>query len=435
MKTKYHEFYLKTKKNMNNNKQFILVLTTALVFNFQNVFAQMRCVNSAEAYIETDIKQAKYEIDKAALHPETSNHPKMWFYKGAIYTRIIESEDKELKTENKDAALKAGEALVKFYSFPKKDVDKYKDEADIYIQNAAFACYNVAGQLSNEKGNLQQVEKYMGIVQKLIDADKLATEPKLEGKLSYERTYLMCLASAQKDSALDKEILYLDKLANSKYKDIVIFLRLSEIYLKKGDYAKATEYLNLGKTKYEDFKAEILKYEINIDIEQGKTEDLILKLNQAVANNPEDALNYFNRGLTYHQLILNAKEKKEKPKYYYLQAYADYEKSLTLDPNNNECIFNTGYLLLDSANSIFDKANALDNASEKLKLAELYKPTYKLAVEKLEIIRLSGERTGSQLVSLLNIMRNASKKAGDSAAASKYNQLYIEAKEALKNQQ
>ncbi|NQW43563.1 MAG: hypothetical protein HQ463_09055 [Bacteroidetes bacterium] len=405
----------------------ILSLVAAFMLNTTEIFAQKKLVNSAETGYSSDIVQAKYDIDKAALHPETINSPQMWYVKGAVYTIIAESEDAKVRALDKEAAFKGGEALNKFFSFSAPEIKRYKDAALSFVPSAAINCYNASQEASSIKDNFTQVENYVTFVQNLVKIDD-ANDRKLEGKISIEKTYIICLNSAQLDSLEDKQIVYLEKLTNSSYKDASIFLNLANIYTKKDQYDKALEVLKAGRLKFEDQASEFLKYEINIDIERGNSVGLIQKLNTAIAEKPSDAIYYFNRGVTYQVLKEKQLEKKESTTYYFSQAFNDYAKALTMDENNVEYNFNMASILVDSANSVFDKAINEENIVSKKALTDIYKVVYKQAIEKMEIVRLSGEKSGQDLLTILKLMRGLSKKIADTPNTQKYNTLYNEQK-------
>ncbi len=387
--------------------------------------AKIRNVANAMSSDPVNINTAQYYIDQAYENSETSNSVDMWCWRGIVYS-FIGNSDTSISNMDKNAAYKSGEAFAKYFGFPAESRETYKDDANRYYTGAAILCFNKGYNLSLEKGNLEEVKKYMGFVEVILnnDADK-----QLEANnLTLPKIYTIILQAAQSDSNQVEEINYLNKLsAIPKYNNAYVFIRLSEIYTEKKEYDKALEVLRKGKEKIPSKSNDFLNAEISLEIDRNNISSLIAKFNEGIQQDPENAIYYYNRGTTYSMLRNKETEDNvEKHKYYYKQAWMDFTKCLELDPGNGDANFNFASLMVDSANYVYDQISK-NPANE-----ELSNKLYRAALDKLELIRQSGSRKDGELVDMLRTMKSICAKMHDEENRRKYSKMYIEEKEKLK---
>ncbi len=409
----------------------ISLIIALITVSIQLTTAQNSMLSSAESSLEgNDLRQAKFYIDKAAKHSETENSPRMYYLRGVILTFIAASDNAEINKLDLDAAYNACESLVKFFDFSEAERKKYNEDAVGSIANAVIVCFNEALNKTQIPNNFNQVEKYTDICLKLIDIDN-KNKKDLFGKISAEKTYKLCREAAFKDSLTDKELYYIDKLIAKDYNDVFYYLRAAEIYTERKDYDKAISYLDKGKKRFPEKASEFLKYEINIEISRDNVPQLLNKFNQSIASDPNNSSYYLYRGIVYQRIIDNENKNHSNRTVYFAQALNDYRKAVELDDYCTDCKANEASILLDSANWVYNKMLDEHDPAEAAKLKGIADNAYRLVIDKFELIRQGGSKTGSELLEILNVLRKISKRVGEVAKAGEYNKMYNEQKERL----
>ncbi|MDI1233231.1 MAG: hypothetical protein PSX81_02990 [bacterium] len=408
---------------------------TLLLLNVHSVSAQVNKIKSVRNIMnsgqDVNITTAKYNIDLAYENAQTSNSVDMWCWRAIVYSYIGYNTDTSISNMDIDAARKSGQSFKKYYEFSEQERSSTQDEANSYILMSGILCFNKALNLSNENDKFNEVKEYMGYVENIMKNDEkgqLAAQ-----NLTLAKVYLILLQSAQKNNLVDEEIYYLNQLvATPKYFNAYIYIRLSEIYSEKKEYDKALDILAKGKEKIPASTSDFLNAEITIEIERDHITALIAKFNEGIAQDPENAIYYYNRGTTYSMLKNKDVENEVTPsKYYFSQGLNDFKKAIELDPSNQDASFNEASLLVDSANFVYrlkSKFPEKYDFYEKLSIS-----IYKQALEKLELIRQTGLRKDAELIDMLKTMRSICSKIGDEDGRKKYNEMYKEEENKLRN--
>ena len=419
---------------MKMNRIIAGLFVTLCLLNVQTLNAQVskiKAVRNLMSSQEVNITTAKYNIDLAYENAQTSNNVDMWCWRAIVYSYIGYSTDTAISNMDLNAARKAGESFTKYYQFSEEERANTVDEAKNYYLIGGILCFNKALALSNEKGKFTEVKEHMGYVENIM---KIDAEGLLAGQnLTNAKVNLILLQSAQKDNLAEEEIYYLNQLiAAPKYFNAYVFIRLSEIYSQKKEYEKALETLAKGKEKIPANTSDFLNAEITLEIERNQIESLIAKFNEGIAQDPENAIYYYNRGTTYSMLKNNEVEAKIEPgKYYFSQGLKDFRKALELDPSNQDASFNEASLLVDSANFVYRLKSKFPDKYDYFE--KLSKDIYKQALDKLELIRQSGTKKDNELIELLKTMRSICSKIGDEEGRKKYNDLFKEEDSKLQN--
>lgn len=382
---------------------------------------KIKAVRNLMSSQEVNITTAKYNIDLAYENAQTSNSVDMWCWRAIVYSYIGYSTDTAISNMDLDAARKSGESFLKYYQFSDEERASTQDEANNYYLMSGILCFNKALNLSAEKGKFSQVKEYMSYVENIMKHD--ANEQLAGQNLTMAKVYLILLQSAQKDGLVDEEITYLNQLiALPKYYNAYVFIRLSEIYSERKDYDKALDVLAKGKEKIPANTSDFLNAEISLEIERNHITELIAKFNEGIAQDPENAAYYYNRGTTYSMLKnKEVEDKVEPPKYFFSQGLKDFRKALELDPSNQDASFNEASLLVDSANYVYRLKNKFPDKYDYYE--KLSKEIYKQALDKLELIRQSGIKKDSGLLEMLKTMRSICSKIGDEEGRKKYDDL------------
>lgn len=110
---------------------------------------------------------------------------------------------------------------------------------------------------------------------------------------------------------------------------------------------------------------------VNYYLQKKDYDNAFSTINEAIANEPDNAQFYVIRGVLYENTEKRA------------EAKADYAKAKELDPQNPQAVYNYGRMLCEEAYSLNDNAPS-DQAEYNKYYAEKIKPLFESAVEILE---------------------------------------------------
>ncbi len=370
----------------------VLLLVAAL--SGLAVSAQKNAVESAAIYLRNgEMEDAKKSIDAAAVHDETKNDPKMWFYRAAIYDTLYRNPD-YAKIFDADGVEKLAIACKKCVETDTKD--RFSYYCDLAIVNSAFATYNKAIEFTQAKDS-KNAAKYFQYTLDVIPFDK---GNDLKKNNINEKNILLSLADLglkTEDYATAK--VNLQKLIDMDYQDPIVYLLMGNIYFTEKDTAKGMTYIELGRSKFQTDK-DLINMELNIYMAQGRQDILLKKLNDALDLDNENITLLFVRGNVYDNYAANAnkhakqardtsailsKKSKVQPnaavkskleaaaksnaklsdslfrmqKEYVAKAEADYKKVIELKDDYIDAYYNLGALTNNKTTEIVERMNAL----------------------------------------------------------------------------
>jgi len=298
--------------------------------HFKQLHGQDNNIQSAINYLKyKDIDIAKKYIDKAALFEATANSPKMWLYRGKIYKAM--AEDTVWQHLDTNALEKATASFINCIETDTKK--RYKDRAANFLFNCAPGLYNIAVVAYSNDQHEKAIRIYRLILDIIpYDKNKNLVRNNISAEILYYNSYLA--ANKGKDNVKAKS--YLQKLMDLNYNDPNIYIYMSQMLLEEKDTATALSFIEKGRGIFEE-NSGLINEELNIYIMQGKTDILIEKLTNAIANDPEYELLYFNRGTLYDKTGQTQK------------AIEDYKKALELDPEFFDGLYNLGALHYNAA--------------------------------------------------------------------------------------
>jgi len=330
-------------KMKSNFKTYVLAILASLIgvntyaqnFNVESVKMEL---TSQKDDTDKDLESCLKWITEASEHPKTANDPKMWYYKGLTYLKIS-SVNSEL-TKSKPEALNI--ALEAFNNSIKTDVKgKYTAEAEGGLLNVAIGLY-YKGYTAFQAEDYSTAYSEFQKVLPLLKYDK-------EGYLKRNNLTSDAVEQLMAFSALGMG----DKLkARKSFQSLVdkgtsdpnTFVNLSKLYLEEGDTTKALDIVTKGKALNETDKG-LINMELDIYLKQGKSKELITKLDKAIAEDPGNTIYYFARAISYEGLKEMAK------------AEADYDKILEIDPTYYDAAYNKGVLYLNKVAALVDEMN------------------------------------------------------------------------------
>ncbi|MEO5995688.1 MAG: hypothetical protein ABIN89_03200 [Chitinophagaceae bacterium] len=243
------------------------------------------------------IPEAKAEIDKVVTTEKGAKDPEAWYTKAKIYSEI--ASDSTQKTGSTEARNEAFDAIQKYTQIDDKKLllstmDNHKTMIDIYqgyfkTGAAFYNANNFADAFTNFKKSLE-VGSFIN--EKGVANIKLDTLVTLYTGISAEKLN-------QKDTAA----VYYAKLADAKVTGdnlVEIYKWLADYHRQKKDPAKASNYVNLGKSLYpkDSFWD---SFELEMAGESGNKQDLLAKYEAIVNKEPDNYLYVFNYGVELYK--------------------------------------------------------------------------------------------------------------------------------------
>jgi tetratricopeptide (TPR) repeat protein len=290
-------------------------------------FAQSSKVSSAINYLDNgELDRALESIEVATLNEKTANSAKTWLYRGRVYSAI--GFDQSGNFTNL-AVAPLDSALYSFnYALTLSDVDKYKKLLLLEYQNLQFGFFNMGAQAFQNKNyqlahdafaksseaNLQQ----RGIDEKVpMDTGVIFNVGLTAERLGYEQ------------EAMD----IFQKLVDMGYNEPYVYQALSEIYNNLGRVEDAIAVINAGRKAFPTNQALIIT-ELNFYLAQGKVEEIVNKLQEAINLDPDNVELYFALGNAYGELEKTAMIESGTP--------AESVKSCLGEPDSREDVTEKG---------------------------------------------------------------------------------------------
>lgn len=316
------------------------------------------------------LQEAVDAIQTAMQDPNLQAEPEAYLIAGDVYAAAVQQYVVDRTANNNEpidpmvsgAASKAAEMYMKAYNMS----DKRR-----YQRQALEGLENLQGNISNEGIYAIQDKQYdnsfsafntsVDVHNFLSDNEGESVFAEDESKLNDERYYagLSAVLNEDYDAA---EPLFMD-LYEAGYDDSGLYDGLYKVYSGRGDMEKAGQYLSEGREKYPE-ETQLLFTEINYYLAEGRLDELIDKLQEAIDAEPDNVSLYSTLASVYDQLYQkNRGENPEKAEEYFEQAKRNYERGLEVEPDNASLIYSLGALYFNRAAS---KTNELVALSDDL---------------------------------------------------------------------
>ncbi|MBR9861095.1 hypothetical protein GYB22_10195 [bacterium] len=290
---------LKTMKNrMTKICGFALLFLLALGAN-----AQSYKVTSVEVAItnnlpkDLDLEELKTSIDEAAEHPKTRADGKMFYWKGMTYYMLATTYD-SLANKYPDAIVVAKESFEDCIKF---DDSRRREWAELAQDRGLIW---VAIELYNRGYVAYQNQEYDLAITRLNEAIPLMDEENpllIENNLN--KNVLLELigysAVANENNDLARETF--QQLVDNGYKESAVFASLSQLYMYNGDTAQALKTVTAGRDVFPNDRS-LINVELDIYLKQGRSQELIDKLDVAIEEDPGNTIYYFARAISYEGL-------------------------------------------------------------------------------------------------------------------------------------
>ncbi|MES2375653.1 MAG: tetratricopeptide repeat protein [Bacteroidota bacterium] len=343
------------------------------VTNAKETFDAYLTLNKVAAtYNEADkkLRESRVSIDKAAVNTKTAQLPQTYALKAAIYATFAlrDSAGAKLYSTSEEALKKAQELDA-----------AGENKALISEAKTALAQFQLNKGIKDfQAKNFDEAYKAFNNYQTFFPEDTTAM-------------YYTGLAAVQGKN-FPAALTNYNKLLPTKFsKRETIYLDMSTIALEQKDTVSALKYATEGVEKFPS-NSDLRRREIEISLQTGKAQEVVGKIQAAIANDPKNKTLYYYAGLTYtsfgnntgeeiYNLKKNAgKDLKEstlpaflakltplqaKKDDYMAKAVEMYKKAIEIDPNYFEANLNLGYSLLSPGIDTYNYANNYLPASKQ----------------------------------------------------------------------
>lgn len=346
--------------------------------------------------------EAQTLINTALENAEVGAMAKAWALKGKIYNELIGSQmtkkiiDPAYVVENLGDANIAFEALKKGLGlatkkFEKKDIFNALKVTAGHLSNAAITSFSD----KDYKNAFANFKSTIDLNDLMVENGKEATfadESVLQEQVFYTAV------SGYYAEEYDAVMPIFEKAMAMENPDPFIFEGMYNMK-KESDKEGAVAILNKGREKYPD-DTSLLYAEINHMVAEGQLEQLIGKLEDAVAKDPDNISVYTTLGAVYDNLSTQTKEDGDEAKssMYFDKSVEWFNKAIAKDDANFDALYSLGALYYNKAASYTDPLNELANdfSAEgnkkydalKAKMDDLFETAFPL-FEKAE--KLNGE--------------------------------------------
>lgn len=340
-----------------------ILVAAALSFGYTGIAQEKYVVSANMALSKKSFDEAKENIDKAMASPETKDKPKTLFVKSQVYIGM-QGEDK-YKVMNPyrdgiDAALKLVEVKP---DYEKNTVDQILLVGGYYFYNDGVKAYN--------DKKFGEAAEYMRNIMKIHDLaggkrfEKFPAEEKKKfDEVAAEANQILAMSLTNLGKYDEAVPMLVAAKNNPTTKSPAIYETLIFIYNTQKKTDDAYAIIQEARKAYPD-DANIRNYELNYFIQSGKQDDLVKKLEEAAAKDPNNADIQFNIATSYLGMV-NPKSgpKPANSADLISKAEAAFQKAVQIAPNNAGYNYNFGALYFNQATEVNDQMNAITGTSD-----------------------------------------------------------------------
>lgn len=310
------------------------------------------------------LDEAKTKINQALQIADAQALSSAWITKGDIYNTFLQRDmvkkqfDPNAQLSGDNDALEAFNGYKKGYElttkkFEKSDAIKGINEVQGHLINIGVTKY--------EAGEYEKAFFSFKAALESHDILKANTQKSLlDEKEQYDNQVYITGLAAQLAKRPADAIGYYETLYKAGTDKPAIYEGLYNIKSEQGDEAGADKILEEGRKKFPDDPG-LLFAEINSYLKKGKLEDLISRLKQAIAQEPNNVQLYVTLGNIYDNLYqreLQAKNDTKSEEYFNL-AKQQYIDAQAKEPKNVDAVYSLGALYYNKAAFRTQELNAL----------------------------------------------------------------------------
>lgn len=230
-------------------KIFVSALVTLTV---SGAYAQ-KIEDVQKSLSEAKYEQAKGQVDKYLADPKNAAKAEGWYYKGKVYTGLTMNDSTDQLSF--DASKEALEAFKKYQELEPKNT------LMLLEQNVGlFQLYDIHYNRGVKAYNSKNYDKAYDHLKKALAVESYTQKKGFSyNGFAFPATDTLLInltaSSAYLAKKEDEAIPYFEQLANLRLKDKEyreIYTLLVEYYTKKGNQAKADEYLRMGRELFNE---------------------------------------------------------------------------------------------------------------------------------------------------------------------------------------
>ena len=314
-----------------------VVLTLVAGLSMQVAFAQKAMLTSAILdYRNGRLDKAKTEIDQASTNEKSAAMAKTWFYKGEIYTGLMENP-----VYKKNAPADASKIAYDAY-------DKYlkMEPNGEFAKTATTKRDGLYGVIVNEGVAFYNDKMY----DKALESYTTATMMRPNDTTAY--VYAVYAAEAKEDYPKAKETYR--KLISLNHKPLAHYKRMIDITQQvEKNNAETLKILEEARAKFPNDK-DLMVSEASLLISSGRGKEAISKLDAAIAaeTDPKKKSNLYAVLGTLHDQNKNQES-----------ALANYKKAVEADPTNFDAQYNLGVYHFNKGAEIYNRTTKMDYAT------------------------------------------------------------------------
>lgn len=324
-------------------KLFIIIAVMALS---TEMFAQSTKINNAfQDYRRGRIARALEAIEEAAVHPDTKDQARTWFYRGNIFLTIALSDKADVSSLSNKAIDEAYDSFQKAIALD-KDVSNNMVSPSTPsegVQMLSIPYYNRGIQKYNTQNYAQAAEDFE-------KAHRCKAENSFLYMLGLSQMYAEMNKPKDEPKNFTSAIRTFNGLIQGKFNEPNIYIFLSDIYKLNNDTVRSLRTINNGETAFPD-TTRIMIQKFNIYLWSGKTEEALNLLQKIKEKEPTNHVVYFNIGT-----VLNEIGKFD-------EAVVAFERAIELKPDYFDALFNFGTMY-------FNRFLAIREEAEKLGFSE-----------------------------------------------------------------
>jgi len=395
-------------------KKIILILLVSIISTIG--FSQSKNVQNAfNSFRQEKFAEAKHFIDLAYNNESTSNDPKMWNYRAKIYLEIMQKHT----DIDANAVFSATEAHIRCLDRDKKGrivVRKWTKEESILtgLIQCGYNLFNTAVEDYNSKDYHLSIKKNNEIF-RIIPLDKDGVLER--GKIVPSSIYKNMFFSALQLKNVESQIEYLQKSIDNNTDDPIVYSYMSNIYSEKEELDKALEYIQQGKEKFSS-EITLINAEIDLFLKMGKSsEEIIIKLSDAIDLDNTNEVLYIIRSQMYTQLSK------------FVDAEIDLLEALEINSESSSANNNLASLYLSRTEPLVKERNDLSyRATKKInsldkQIEDLQRKSLPYLKKYLQIKEAEGEFDKAALNTLASIYYNLGMEKESTDTRNKLNSL------------
>jgi tetratricopeptide (TPR) repeat protein len=312
------------------------------------------------------LDEALANLESAFQDAAISSDVKSWLTRGEIFFNIADSQNKN-KLINPDFAITNPQAGMNALAAYEKALEMAEKKGD--KKDAIKGIKSLEEVLNNLGINLYQSEDFLGAYQNFNaelhaqdllkangEASRLDGEGLLADKLYFAGLTAFYAQNFEDSAAKLKKTLEQNKEEGTLYQ--ILFEALNKI----GKSDEAFSYLEKGRTKFPEDSG-LLFSEINYYLQQGKLAEMISKLEEALAKEPDNISVILTLGQVYDQLQVKSNEAGDlvKGQEYFEKALEYYQKALAVNPESFDQNYSIAALYYNRAAGLTPSLNEAAN--------------------------------------------------------------------------